>query len=149
MADGCHIVRTLDSSIRQDFDDDQSGLLTFEELKSGVRDRLKIKAKGAHTHDARTHSSWRCLWLSSSAPLGRAISLVRSAWWCCSELPDIELKALWVVLDADDSGFIESSEFQKFMQRDAPPPITAEKRAELLKSKRKTERNLQQVRTVN
>jgi len=59
-----------------------------------------------------------------------------------ADLPEIELKALWVVLDNDDSGFIEASDFQKFMKRDAPPPITNEKRTELLRNKRASQREV-------
>ena len=64
------------SKLFKDFDNDHSGLITYDELKSGVRERLKVRER---------------------------------------ELSELQLKALWVVLDADDSGFLEASEFQKFM----------------------------------
>ena len=33
------------------------------------------------------------------------------------EIPEIKLKALFCALDADTSGYIESSEFQKWLDR--------------------------------
>ena len=51
------------------------------------------------------------------------------------EVPQINLKALWCVLDDDDSGFIEQTEFQKFMQVEAPPEIPLDKRRQLMKQK--------------
>ena len=89
------------SRVFKDFDDDQSGLITFDELASGVRERLKIKK---------------------------------------NELSEVRLQALWLILDTDDSGFIESAEFQRFMRREAPPPLTNERRAELLREKRLAQR---------
>ena len=78
----------------KDFDTDQSGLLMFDEIESGVRDRLHIKP---------------------------------------SELSEIRLKALWLAMDSDDNGYIESSEFHAFMGK---PEITKiETRQELLKQK--------------
>ena len=80
----------------KDFDEDQSGLITFEELASGVRDRLRITR---------------------------------------AELSDIKLKALWVVMDADDSGFLEKSEFHKFMDREESIQEKAALRASMAKAK--------------
>jgi len=36
------------STLFKDFDDDHSGLLTYEELRSGVRDRLRLRERGMH-----------------------------------------------------------------------------------------------------
>ena len=91
------------STLFKDIDHDHSGLITFDELKSGVRERLKISVK---------------------------------------DLSELELKALWVALDTDDSGFIEATEFQKFMNRDAPPPLNREQRSQMLMLKRQNTRSL-------
>jgi len=101
-----HVIAATWSKLFKDFDNDNSGLLTYDELHSGVRERLKIKSR---------------------------------------ELPELELKALWVVLDTDDSGFIEASEFQRFMQRDAPPPLSSDQRAELLRTKTQMQRLQQEA----
>jgi hypothetical protein len=66
---------------------------------------------------------------------------VATAWYG-TDLPEIELKALWVVLDNDDSGYIEASEFQKFIKVDAAPAMTNEKRSELLRAKKQSQREL-------
>ena len=95
------------STLFKDFDNDQSGLITFDELKSGVRERLKLTTK---------------------------------------ELPSIDLKALWVVLDTDVSGYIESSEFQKFMKRDVAPPMNREQRTQVMLKRRQTQRLDQEVK---
>ena len=78
----------------KDFDTDQSGLLMFDEIESGVRDRLHIKP---------------------------------------SELSEIRLKALWLAMDSDDNGYIESSEFHAFMGK--PEIMKIETRQALLKQK--------------
>ena len=82
----------------KDLDADNSGHLTFEELRYGVRERLRLKA---------------------------------------SELSDARLKALWVSLDADSSGYLESSEFSKFMQREESVAGAGERRGMLQRQKTK------------
>jgi Ca2+-binding EF-hand superfamily protein len=82
--------------IFKDFDRDFSGMITFDELEDGVRNRLHMKAH---------------------------------------ELSDIRLKALWCAIDADDSGFVESSEFHTFMDREESLEGKEEKRQRLLREK--------------
>jgi Ca2+-binding EF-hand superfamily protein len=82
--------------IFKDFDRDFSGMITFDELEDGVRNRLHMKAH---------------------------------------ELSDIRLKALWCAIDADDSGFVESSEFHTFMDREESLEGKEEKRQRLLRQK--------------
>ena len=78
----------------KDFDTDHSGLLMFDEIENGVRERLRIKE---------------------------------------SELSEIQMKALWLAMDSDDNGYIESAEFHTFMGRQELNKN--EKRQELLKQK--------------
>jgi len=54
-----------------------------------------------------------------------------------AELSDDKLKAVWVCIDTDESGYIEMSEFHAFMGTEEDEELTPEKRAELLKKKKK------------
>jgi len=65
-------------ALYKDLDEDQSGLITFDEFLIGARERLRIRP---------------------------------------GELSDIQAAALWCVLDADNSGYMESGEFHTFMGR--------------------------------
>ena len=51
------------------------------------------------------------------------------------EVSAVRLKALWCVLDGDDSGFIEQGEFQSFMQREVESTVTLDKRQQLLQNR--------------
>ena len=62
----------------KEVDDDESGLITYDEMRTVVRKKLKIPG---------------------------------------SQIPDEKLKALWCVLDEDDSDHIAAVEFGRFMKR--------------------------------
>jgi Ca2+-binding EF-hand superfamily protein len=51
------------------------------------------------------------------------------------EVSAVSLKALWCVLDGDDSGYIEQGEFQSFMQREVESTVTLDKRQQLLQNR--------------
>lgn len=88
-------------TVFKEIDSDFSGMLTFDELKSGVRERLRITT---------------------------------------AELPQKKLSSLWVSLDADNNGYVESSEFHKFMGQAEPPKDASRRRAALLEQKARTQR---------
>ena len=89
--------------IFKDFDVDHSGLITFDEIESGVRERLRIKE---------------------------------------SELSQIHLKALWLAMDSDDNGYIESAEFHTFMGRKETQQGLLEKRQAMVRQKTMKQREL-------
>ena len=61
-----------------------------------------------------------------------------------SELADSALQALWCSLDGDESGFIESGEFHRFVGKSGPPGgTTIERRQELLRAKTAKKMELQ------
>jgi Ca2+-binding EF-hand superfamily protein len=88
----------------KEFDGDASGLLTFDELKFGIRTQLLMDE---------------------------------------SELSNQKLKALWITLDEDDSGFVESGEFGRFMKREAPKNKDEERRELLRQSSRQKRASLE------
>ena len=84
----------------KEFDNDVSGLITYDELERGVRVQLQITS---------------------------------------SELSVMTLRSLWISLDEDDSGYIESAEFIRFMDREEP--ATAEdRRRDLIRQSSKQKR---------
>lgn len=84
----------------KEFDGDESGLITFEELQMGIRVQLQMDE---------------------------------------DELPEKKLKAMWISLDEDDSGFVESAEFHRFMER-KEPATQDEERRQLLRQSSKQQR---------
>jgi len=85
----------------KDFDVDASGILQYEEIENGVRERLRFKQH---------------------------------------ELSDLELKAVWLAIDKDESGYIESGEFHQFLGRPHVEKGLLEKRQEIMRQKSKQKR---------
>jgi len=91
-------------ALYKDIDEDQSGLITFEEFASATRERLGIKP---------------------------------------TQLSDNKLMALWCVLDADNSGYLESGEFHTFMGRVSPELAGRDDaRRKLIKTKTASKRQM-------
>ena len=54
-----------------------------------------------------------------------------------AQLPDLRLKALWLALDTDCSGYLSSGEFGAFMNMGAPPGDPAVKAKEAIMERKK------------